>query len=75
MTEQEMQALIEDQNRQIADLTAERDSFRSENEKLSGTENVLREELRKTKELNFTLSRHVSREPVNTEKVFADFIK
>lgn len=75
MTEQEMQALIEDQNRQIADLTAERDSFRTENEKLSGTEKVLREELRKTKELNFTLSRHVSREPVNTEKVFADFIK
>ena len=75
MTEQEMQALIEDQNRQIADLTAERDSFKSENEKLSGTEKELREELRKTKELNFTLSRHVSREPVNTEKVFADFIK
>lgn len=75
MTEQEMQALIEDQNRQIADLTAERDSFRSENEKLSGTEKELREELRKTKELNFTLSRHVSREPVNSEKVFADFIK
>lgn len=75
MTEQEMQALIEDQNRQIADLTVERDSFKSENEKLSGTEKELREELRKTKELNFTLSRHVSREPVNTEKVFADFIK
>ena len=75
MTEQEMQALIENQNRQIADLTAERDSFKSENEKLSGTEKELREELRKTKELNFTLSRHVSREPVNTEKVFADFIK
>ena len=75
MTEQEMQALIENQNRQIADLTAERDSFRTENERLSGTEKELREELRKTKELNFTLSRHVSREPENTEKVFADFIK
>lgn len=75
MTEQEMQALIEEQNRQIADLTAERDSFKSENETLSGTEKELREELRKTKELNFTLSRHVSRESVNTEKVFADFIK
>lgn len=75
MTEQEMQALIENQTKQIADLTAERDSFKSENEKLAGTEKELREELRKTKELNFTLSRHVSREPVNTEKVFADFIK
>ena len=75
MTEQEMQTLIENQNRQIADLTAERDSFKSENEKLAGAEKELREELRKTKELNFTLSRHVSREPVNTEKVFADFIK
>lgn len=75
MTEQEMQELIESQNRQIEELTAERDSYKTENEKLTDAEKDLREELRKTKELNFTLSRHVSREPVNAEKAFADFIK
>lgn len=75
MTEQEMRELIESQNKQIEELTAERDSYKTENEKLTGAEKDLREELRKTKELNFTLSRHVSREPVNAEKAFADFIK
>lgn len=75
MTEQEMQELIETQNKTIENLTAERDSFKSENEKLTADDKALREELRKTKELNFTLSRHVSREPVNAEKAFADFIK
>lgn len=75
MTEQEMQELIETQNQTIENLTAERDSFKSENEKLTANDKALREELRKTKELNFTLSRHVSRETVNAEKAFADFIK
>lgn len=75
MTEQEMNDLIAKQNKDIETLTAERDSFKAENEKLSTNEKELREELKKTKELNFTLSRHVSREPVDSEKVFAEFIK
>lgn len=75
MTEQEMNDLIAKQNKDIETLTAERDSFKTENEKLTASEKELREELKKTKELNFTLSRHVSREPVDSEKVFADFIK
>ena len=75
MTEQEMNDLIAKQNKDIETLTAERDSFKAENEKLSTSEKELREELKKTKELNFTLSRHVSREQVDSEKVFADFIK
>ena len=75
MTEQEMNDLIAKQNKDIETLTAERDSFKAENEKLSASEKELREELKKTKELNFTLSRHVSREQVDSEKVFADFIK
>lgn len=75
MTAEEYEATIEKQNKTISDLEAERDSFKSENEKLTAAEKELREELRKTKELNFTMSRQVSREPVDTEKVFADFIK
>ena len=75
MTEQEMNDLIAKQNKTIETLTAERDSFKTENEKLVTSEKELREELKKTKELNFTLSRHVSREQVDSEKVFADFIK
>lgn len=75
MTWDEANELIANQNKDIESLTAERDSFKAENEKLLETEKELREELKKTKELNFTLSRHVSREPVDSEKVFADFIK
>lgn len=75
MTEKEMTDLIAKQTKTIESLTAERDSFKTENEKLTTSEKELREELKKTKELNFTLSRHVSREQVDSEKVFADFIK
>ena len=38
-------------------LTAERDSYRNENESLKNTVASQREELRRTKEMNFTLSR------------------
>lgn len=75
MTWDEANELIANQNKDIESLTAERDSYKTENEKLLETEKELREELKKTKELNFTLSRHVSREPVDSEKVFADFIQ
>ena len=75
MTWDEANELIANQNKDIESLTAERDSFKAENEKLLETEKELREELKKTKELNFTLSRHVSREQIDSEKVFADFIK
>lgn len=75
MTLDEANELIANQNKNIESLTAERDSYKTENEKLLETEKELREELKKTKELNFTLSRHVSREQVDSEKVFADFIK
>ena len=75
MTWDEANELIANQNKDIESLTAERDSYKTENEKLLETEKELREELKKTKELNFTLSRHVSREHVDSEKVFADFIQ
>lgn len=53
----------EDRERQITELEAERDSLKSENESLSGSLKESKEELRKTKELNYTLARQVSRKP------------
>lgn len=57
MTPEEMERLIEEQTQQILDLTAERDSLRTENESMRDAANRTAEELRKTKELNFTLAR------------------
>lgn len=70
MTYDEFRTLSEDDQRaafiesaSIDDLTAERDSFKNENDALSAENKRLQEELRKTKELNFTLARKVSTEP------------
>ena len=70
MTYDEFKSLPEDDQRAafiegnvVDDLTAERDSFKNENETLSAENKRLQEELRKTKELNFTLARKVSTEP------------
>lgn len=70
MTYDEFRALSEDDQRAayidgntIDDLEAERDSFKNENDTLSAENKRLQEELRKTKELNFTLARKVSTEP------------
>lgn len=59
MTPEELQALVDQQTHSIEDLTAERDSFRSENDTLKNQLAAAREELQKTKELNFTLSRRI----------------
>ena len=45
------------------DMEAERDSFKNENEKLQKEISELKSEMKKTKELNFTLARSVKREP------------
>ena len=70
MTYDEFRALPEDDQRSayidsvtIDDLEAERDSFKTENDTLTAENKRLQEELRKTKELNFTLARKVSTEP------------
>lgn len=70
MTYDEFKSLPDDDQRAafiegnvVDDLTAERDSFKNENETLSAENKRLQEELRKTKELNFTLARKVSTEP------------
>ena len=57
MTPEEMEKLIEEQSKQITDLTAERDSLKAENDSMRDAAKKTAEELRKTKELNFTLAR------------------
>ena len=47
----------------LDDLEAERNSFKDENERLNNQIKEIREELRKTKEMNFSLSRKVAAEP------------
>lgn len=52
-----------DMERQIRELEAERDSLKAENETLSGSLSGAQQELKKTKELNYTLARQISRDP------------
>ena len=61
MTFEELENMIAEQNKIISDLEAERDSLRAENDKLIAADKDRAEELRKTKELNFTLARQVGR--------------
>lgn len=59
MTPEEMEALIEQQKQTITDLEAERNSLRNENTARLETLKKTEEELKKTKELNFTLARTI----------------
>lgn len=63
MTAEEYEALIEKQNVAIRDLEAERDSLKAENAQRVEAQKKIEEELRKTKELNFTLSRQIDVKP------------
>ena len=66
MTEEEIQALqnsLEEQTRRVADLEAERDSLREENNQLTARIAEEAAELAETKKLNFTLARQVDRTP------------
>ena len=45
------------------DMEAERDSFKKENESLLSEISTVKDEMKKTKELNFTLARHMKTEP------------
>lgn len=49
-----------DAQRTIDELTAERDSFKNENELFTKQLSDVKSELLKTKELNFTLSRQIT---------------
>lgn len=72
MTPEELAALIENQNETIANLEAERNSLREENEQRREAQKNLEEELRKTKELNFTLSRQVGKSQKSAEEILAE---
>ena len=66
LTPEEQKALfdtMEEKSILYDDMEAERDSFKSENEKLTGEMSELKSEMKKTKELNFTLARKVSHDP------------
>lgn len=70
MTPEEQTAFLTsaaDAQRAIDNLTAERDSLKAENETFTQKLNANAEELKKTKELNYTLARQISREPAIDE--------
>jgi deoxyhypusine synthase len=60
MSEEDRRNAFESEVSRIGDLEAERDSFKNENETLLSSNKKLEEELKKTKELNFTLGRKVN---------------
>lgn len=67
-----MEEMIENQNATIADLEAERNSLKAENEQMLEAQKKIEEELRKTKELNFTLSRQVGHSQKSTEEILSE---
>lgn len=61
----------------VDDLTAERDSFKTENENLRKELQELRESERKTKEVNYTLSRqlNIGAKKVDAEELLHEMFK
>ena len=69
-TEEEKKAYfdsLEEKSILFDDMEAERDSFKSENEKLIKESGELKTEMKKTKELNFTLARTMGRDKENIQ--------
>ena len=80
MSEEEQSAYIlaADTNaKSVTELTAERDSFKTENENLRDKISENEKELKQTKETNYTLVRQLGREapPADPEQALYDFIK
>ena len=79
LTEEEKIAFLaseESTSKQVEDLTAERDSFKTENEELKKKAEITGAELKKTKELNFTLARKIAvPENKDDETILFDFMK
>lgn len=69
MTEDEMKALIEEQERTIADLTAERDSLKEEAAGSAGKIKDLEKDLSETKKMNFTLARQLDARPASGKNI------
>ena len=51
---------VDSVNKQLEDVTAERDSFKAENSSLIEQNTASNKELKATKELNFTLARKIN---------------
>ena len=51
---------VETDQKRIEDLTAERDSFKTENDSLRSQVETTSKELKATKELNFTMARKIN---------------
>lgn len=67
---------IDSDKKTIEDLTAERDSFKSENETIKTQLEANNKELKATKELNFTLARKINNAPEkDAETTIFDFMK
>ena len=67
---------IETNEKTIQDLTAERNSFKTENDELKKTIAANETELKATKELNFTLARKINTAPkADAETVLFNFMK
>lgn len=67
---------FENSEKTISDLTAERDSFKSENEQLTKQIDETNRDLKATKELNFTLARKINTSPKkDVEETILDFMK
>lgn len=67
---------IETTQKSIDDLTAERDSFKTENDKLKADFEAANNELKATKEMNFTLARKINTEPAkDPETILHNIIK
>lgn len=75
MTPEEIAALITNQEKDIESLTAERDSFSEENEKLLKEKEDAAKELAETKKLNFTLARQTSRDEKSAEELLNEMFK
>ena len=66
LTEEEQKAIftgMDERGILYDDMEAERNSFQTENDKLKEELSELKTEIKKTKELNFTLARSVKTEP------------
>ena len=68
MTAEELEELLEKQNQQLADLEAEVNSLKEENAKLISEAAERSDELKKTKQMNFTLARQVDRIPAKSDE-------
>ena len=66
----EEQAAVFIDSKTVDDLTAERDSYKTENEQLQQQLAELKEDNRKTKEMNYTLTRKLSVEPRKTAEEY-----